>query len=60
MPYQSKVSCMSHKQSTEHSINHAECGVCYLPQFQHAEFRSIAVTGNTWFGSTYHHPQVFC
>ena len=32
MPYQSKVSSMSHKQSTEHSINREECGVRYLAQ----------------------------
>ena len=52
MPYQSKVSCISHKQSTEHSINYAECGVRYLPQFQ--QYTGVAVTQLTrGFGSIY-------
>ena len=41
MPYQSKVSCMSHKQSTEHSINHAECGMCYLAQFSCSSYTQL-------------------
>ena len=45
---------MSHKQSTEHSINHTECGVRYLAQIQQFGSNTGVIT------RTYHHPQVFC
>ena len=35
---------MSHKQSTEHSINRVECGVRYLAQFQPIATVHVAVT----------------